>query len=339
MNPTHRARLFRLALVMLPALAAGPIPAQEIVDITLIKSATYRQTADAPPAPIPQTPDESPFLFVAFALLDAEFLSDPDNLIFLQGMTLRTPPGDTRAMELLPDSGEFYFNEGFTSESGLHSRYPPGTYSFTLSSFITGNTAYNVSLPTASLPPAPRLLNFTAAQAVNPAAPFVLELVPFTGGGLFRGYDVAITARGTGEVVFEDSGLADGATVIIPAGALTAGTAYDMDLLYTRLVVGDDTSVPALYVGYSSGNRVPLRAAGGPGPDPSAFTGFRRLPDGGLELTLACMPGRVLTLERAAAPGGPWSVQQTLTPGTSPAMLVVPAAELGGGPAFFRAMQ
>jgi hypothetical protein len=339
MKLTFRGRLLRFALVLLPALAAGPARAQEIVEILLIQAATYRQTADAPPQPIPQTPDERPFLFVASALLDEAFLSDPDNLLFLQGMTLRTPPGDTRAMELLPDFGEFFFSEGFTSGSALHGRYPPGTYRFTLSSFITGNTTHDAVLPEADLPPAPRLLNFTAAQAVNPAAPFTLELEPFTGGGLFRAYEVAVTARDTGEVAFEDSGPADGATVVIPAGTLAAGTAYDVNLVYTRLVVADDASFPALYVGYGAENRVPLRAAGGAGPDPSSFTGFRRLPDGALELTLACTPGRALMLEQAAAPGGPWSPQQTVTPEATPFVLVVPAAELGDGPAFFRAAQ
>ena len=306
----------------------------DVAALSLFKAAWYVQTEDAQPELLPQA--EDPFDVLARAQLSPDLLADPDNLLFIAGMSLRTPAGRTEAMSFDTTSGEFWFYAGAVSAPALNLRYGPGTYRFTLHSLITGDTAYTLSLVEDDYPPAPRLLNFTAAQAIDPAQEFALRWNEFPGAGT-REIWLEIARADTAEVVLAEGPLpGDRTSLHIPAGTLSPDTAYVATLSFTRYTIEAPGADPPSYAGFEAHTEFPLRTRQ-PGGEPNVrFTGWRRLANGDLELTVEAPAGRPLTLLGATALNGAWSPLQTVTPTGATAVLVVSAAQLGERQ-FFRA--
>jgi hypothetical protein len=318
-------------LIALAGLAAGclsaRLAAQDIVYLDLFKRVWYEQNTAGDPVLIPLA--EDPFDVSATAYLSSEILNDEFALIFINGMSFRTPGGETRGMDFNPAYG-FSFYEGSVSESYLHIHYGAGSYRFTLSRADVGNTDYTVSLGADDYPPAPKVVNFAAAQSVNASQDFTLRWADFTGAGQ-RAVWVLVFDPATEEVSF-DSGPLDHATAsaVIPADSLVADKDYLVQIGFTRFSQVSSGTVPEIYTGFEAYNRAPLKTRSGGGPlDPSVLTGSRRLGNGDLELTVACTPGRPLAIHGASALGGNWGVLQTSTPASSPATVVVPRATLG----------
>jgi hypothetical protein len=332
----HQPLLRMVLRLSLVAALAGAAAARggDVAALSLFKAAWYVQTEDAEPELIPQAQD--PFDVLAQAQLSPELLADPDNLLFIAGMSLRTPAGRTEAMNFDPAGGSFWFYAGAVSASALNLRYGPGTYRFTLHSLISGDTAYTLALAEDDYPPAPRLLNFTAAQAIDPSQEFVLRWNEFPGAGT-REIRLEIAHADTAKVVLaEGPWSGDSTSFRLPAGTLSPDTEYMATLSFTRYTLEAPGADPPSYAGFEAHTEFPLRTRQ-PGGEPSVrFTGWRRLANGDLELTLAAPAGRPLTLLGAAALDGAWSPLQTVTPAEATAVLVVPAAQLGARQ-FFRA--
>ena len=299
----------------------------DVAALSLFKAAWHVQTQDAEPELLPQAQD--PFDVLAQAQLSPEFLADPDNLLFIAGMSLRTPAGRTEAMSFDPAGGSFWFYAGAVSAPALNLRYGPGTYRFTLHSLITGDSAYMLALAEDDYPPAPRLLNFAAAQAIDPAQEFTLHWSEFPGAGT-REIRLEIARADTAEVVLADGPWpGDSTSFRIPAGTLSPDTAYAATLSFTRYTLEAPGADPPSYAGFAAHTQFPLRTRQ-PGGEPTVrFTRWRRLANGDLELTVEAPAGRVLTLLGAATLGDAWSPLQTVTPAEATAVLVVPAAQLG----------
>lgn len=306
----------------------------DLATLSLFKAAWYVQTQDAEPELLPQA--ENPFDVLAQARLSPDLLADPDNLLFIAGMSLRTPAGRTEAMSFDPTDGSFWLYAGAVSTPALNLRYGPGTYRFTLHSLITGDTAYTLALAEDDYPPAPRLLNFTAAQAIDPAREFALHWNEFPGAGT-REIRLEIVRADTFEAVLAEGPFPGDATNFrIPAGALSPDTAYLATLSFTRYTLETPGADPQGYAGFEAHTQFPLRTRQ-PGGGPSVrFLGWRRRANGDLELTVEAPAGRPLTLLGTASLDGAWSPLQTVTPAEVPAVLVVPAAHLGERQ-FFRA--
>lgn len=318
-----RVPLLALALGVPASAALG----EDLAALTLFKSAWYEQTGDADPVLFPQAAD--PYDITALAYLSEELLNDPDALMFLEGLTLRTPAGRVDGLDFDSFDGSFYLYEGAVSRQALNLRFGEGDYRFTLSSFITGDTVYTVPLPADDYPEAPRITNLPAAQQIDPARDFTLRWTAFTGGGE-RWIYISITDTGTGMDVFSDGPLdGEALATVIPAGTIQTGTAYEATLVFTRYTHVAETSLPASYAGFEAYNVFPLAAVEGGVLDPSRFTGWRLLGNGDLEVTLDCTPGYPLTLQGAAGPGGAWTNLQTTTPSAATATLVVPQTSLG----------
>ncbi len=316
-----------IALALVGGLADARAQGDEVSALFLYKAAWYQQTDEGDPAPLP--PSLGPFDIFTQAYLSDRLLNDPDALMFITGMTLRTPSGRVEGMEFDPDSGAFVFGAEAASPQALNLRYGPGTYRFTLASLITGNSVFTLELGADDYPPAPKVTNFTAAQNVDPAADFSLEWVEFPGGG-DREIWLEIFAAADDSLVFETGPLpGTERRVIIPAGTFEADREYRVRLTFTRYTRADAAAMPAVYTAFEAYNLLPARAVAGGAPAPSAFTGWQRLPNGDLELTLSCTPGRALIIEGAAALGSPWQDLVSVTPSASPARVVVPASALG----------
>lgn len=310
------------------------LQAGDLAALTLFKAGWYAQSQDAEPEPLLQA--LQPFDFTATAALSPELLADPDALLFISGLTLRTPAGRTVALELDLQAGLFVWYEGAVSAQALNLRYGPGTYRFTLHSLISGDTSFTVPLPADEYPPAPRLLNFTAAQAVDPSRDFTLHWNAFTGGGE-RVIGLEIARVAPFEVVWAADSLSGEATTHrLPAGTLEPETSYRLTLRFTRYSHASPTADPPAFAGFESYTEVPLRTVQAGGSPVARFTTWRRLPEGGLELTLENPAGRRLTLEGAEGVNGPWTDLETRTTAGPTTTFVVSAGQLGAR-RFFRA--
>ncbi len=308
----------------------------EVTALFLYKAAWHQQSDDGDPVPLP--PSQGPFDIFAQAYLSDTLLNDPDALMFITGMTLRTPSGRVEAMEFDPESGSFVFGAEAPSPQALNLRYGPGTYRFTLSSLITGNSVFTLDLGPDEYPPAPKVTNFAAAQRIDPAAEFGLEWTEFTGGG-DREIWVEIFPPEGGDSVLELGPLpGSDRRALIPAGSLTVDQEYRARLTFTRYTRADDTVTPSVYTAFESYNLLPIRTEAGGPPAPSSFTGWLLLPNGDLQLRIACTPGRALTVEGASALGAPWQQLAAVTPSASPTEVVVAASALGDQ-RFLRASQ
>jgi hypothetical protein len=299
--------------------------AQDVSALFLFKAAWYRQADAGEPALL--APSDGPFDFYAQAHLSDEFLSDPDALDWITGMTLRTPSGRTEGMQF-DGLGTFWFGADAVSSSSLNTRYGAGTYRFTLSSILTGNSIFTIGLGADDYPPAPQVINFTAGQAIDPTAEFALQWTEFTGGG-----DRQIWLEiedADGEFVFSAGPLpGTDLQALIPADTFEPARDYFAQLTFTRYTQANDATVPALYTAFEAYNWVPLRTSAGGAPAPSSFTAWQRLANGDLELTIACTPGRPLTVQGVASLGSPWQDITSLTPDVSPVKVVVAMTTLG----------
>jgi hypothetical protein len=78
--------------------------------------------------------------------------------------------------------------------------------------------------------------NYTAAQAINPAAAFTVRWEPFTGGTTDDTIELYVYDNG-GSVVYTDSGL-DGTVTsdTIPANTLSPGTTYPAEVIFWKSV-------------------------------------------------------------------------------------------------------
>lgn len=296
--------------------------------LSLFKAAWYVAGQDGEPQLFP--PSENPFDIFAQAQLSPELLADPDNLLFIAGMSLRTPAGRTEAMNFDPNSGSFWLYAGAVSAPALNLRYGPGTYRFTLRSLISGDRHFTLALAEDDYPPVPRLLNFAAAQAIDPTQDFTLHWNEFSGAGV-REIRLEIVRAETFEGVMAEGPWPGETTAFrIPAGTLSPATAYVATLSFTRYTLAASGANPQSFAGFEAHTQFPLRTGeSGSGPPPARFIGWRRLANGDLELTLQGPAGRRLTLQSAGALDGAWSVLQTVTPAGTTATFVVPATQLG----------
>jgi hypothetical protein len=324
-----------LVLVLTATTCALSLQAQQDPStVTILRAANFEQRSAAEPVLIAPTDAASPFLFAALGTLSAETLSDPDNLIFINGMTLRTPARRDFAMSFVGDA--FLYTEEFTTESAMNFRFGAGAYQMTFRSAITGNTAYGLTLPSTEFAPPAQVSNFAAAQAISPTADFTLRWNAWPGAPANGDVQVEISDVESGAVVVSSEFLpANTTSIVIPANTLEAGRSYKADVVLAI----NDTDDGFTYVGRLTSTSVFIRAGSGGGggePTPSRVTGVR-IDGTDLELTIECTAGRALTVQRTSALGGAWTDADTSTPGASPATVRIPLGADGAG--FFRARQ
>lgn len=327
----------RICLTILTGgLVAFPTAAQDVAAVSLVRSGNFQQVSEGEPQPTPPTDDSSPFSCFSVMEMSEAFLSDPDNLDFVRGVTLQPPTGSLRGMDFYEIFGGFVYFQDFTSQAALESAFRAGNYRFTFSSFLTGDEVSLIGVPETALPTAPRVLNFPAAQQVDPAQSFTLSWTPASpenGGAQLEVYDWE-----TGAPVY-DSGPLLGAVAAaeIPAGILQPGKSYQAELTASRFDAFDPDNVPTRSA-YSNVTTVLLLKTGSGGGGTLAITSIAQEPVGSVTFTIDCQPGVPLELQRATALGSNWETVQTVTPDSSPAILILPLTDLGNA-SFFQAAQ
>jgi hypothetical protein len=111
------------------------------------------------------------------------------------------PTGAVRGLPLGGTGIELASVEGFTDEAAFEAAYPLGNYTFALYGINDGLRFPVLPLPAAAYPVAPRISNFAACQAINPANPFTLQWDALAGAS---GYDPLwlVIAEPNGTLVF-----------------------------------------------------------------------------------------------------------------------------------------
>ena len=327
----------RLTAALSVLLWITPAVAQEVVDVSLYRAGFYEQTGASEPQPIPETPDESPFYFLAVMAMSEEFLSDPDNLIFVRGTTLQPPSGSLRALDFLEVFGGFVDFRTYTSAEALQAANRDGTYTFTFSSVLTGDSEFSLFVPDAAIPQPAQVLNFAAAQSIDPQQNFVLSFTPDSPA--VGGVRLEVYSAADGQQVY-DSGPVAGvqSALTLPAGTLQPGADYIAEIAFTRLDLNDNANFPSRSAGSVATTRLPLKASSGEVPAPQ-ITGIARNDADELVLTIQCTPGVPLVVTQAASLAESGSVLRTLTPEASPVQVSIQITQINGPTAFFRASQ
>lgn len=310
--------------------------AQDVVDLSLSRYGTYEQLTAAEPTPIPDVPDESAFSVLAVMGMSSDFLSDPDNLLFVRAVTLQPPaPASLLGMDFSDAFGGFLYYETFTSAAALESEFRSGNYLYTFGSLISGDQKFTLRVGTRELPAAPHITNFEATKKVDPTQPFTLVWTPESpdqGGAQLEVYDVE-----TGELVY-DSGSILGAhtSAEIPANSMKTGKVYQAEVSATRVEFADPNSVPSRTAISSTLTRIELRTGGGGGGSLS-IASIEVNPDGSLKLIVNCTPNQSLQVQRSGSLIPDWQTVDSRNPAESPAIINLPAPP--GGVSYYQAVQ
>jgi hypothetical protein len=221
MTQSYLVRFGALAGVLL----AGAQSAQAVVTSYFVgQGMIYQQSSAAAPVPVAFTPAE----FVARVIGDA---ASVDNA------TVTTPSivFPSVPLDLVGNYAQFAAQADLASVQLFG---PNGTYSFVLDNGTTAPLNFSAgSFPTA----VPQVLNFDAAQNVDPSAPFTVNFTPFTGAGANDFFEFEIL-NSDNSFLFQKAGT--GTSVTIPAGTLTAGDSYQANLVFVHGVSANTTSIP-----------------------------------------------------------------------------------------------
>lgn len=233
----------------------------DVAAYILIKQANYQQTS---PTTVVAATNEPPFVFGAFIPLNAP--ATVTNATFTGGQGL--------TMEFEGD--EWAGHYGATTLTQLDTAFPAGTYSFTIYAVHDGMRQVSLNLPVTSLPNAPRLINYTAAQAIDPNAPFTLTWQPFGGATTNDRIEVEIeylSPWGGRRTVFTSpdplgpNALSGTATSLqIPAGTLSPGRSFQAWIAFIKVVATNTTSYPGALgiVAFGANTTVPIATTGQP---------------------------------------------------------------------------
>jgi hypothetical protein len=270
------------------AITVGNFAGTDVLLYGINKEQEYLQTSVNPPA----LAGPLPFRFDAFAYLN------PGGSV--NSMSLRLPNGQTRF--LLPPALQSI--ESFASLAELNAAYPDGVYLFTINAAHDGTLMAALPLAGSLYPNAPRVANYAAAQAIDPAASFSLQWDPMTGGTPNDFIRVQVFDAQF-HLVFETAptpgpGALDGTAtaVTIPPHTLAAGRTYYAMLLFWKGVFFNMTDYPgaAGVCGFVKYTRFLLQTAGGAPPRLSPLQVVGNV----LLLELTGTPGRTYLLEESS---------------------------------------
>lgn len=264
--------------------------------------ADFRQTSAAAPVPDSGGDDPAAGFFASFRPVT----------VGATGAGV-TPPSKPE-LPLSGFMGLYQTQVPYTSEAELAAAYPAGTYGVRVTH---GGGVATQSVTLGQAPPIPRCANYVAAQAVNPAQPFVLQWDAFTGAG--PNDMIELTIWGNNQEVFSlpdycanpVKPLAATATsATIPANVLEAGRTYDVTLNFIRASDSKTNSSPrfVVFAGYSRSTEFTIQTTGGNPNITPVITAYRVGGDGRFEVDVTASPGRTLRLEaKSALVGGVWS--------------------------------
>ncbi len=198
------------------ALSTGCDPSAAQLSLTVSKSSMYLQSSTN--APIPNPSSSNVFL----ACLSLPCPRDATNV------SLQMPGGTVSNLALAYSGHLTLPDTSHASQPGFDTTYPAGNYTFAIQAMSSNQTVTVNLSPSLTSPPAPHLTNYLAAQAINPAQPFVLKWDPLAGGSASDVIYVEIYGGYFNTPALGNAGALNGTatSVTIPAGTLQASQTY-----------------------------------------------------------------------------------------------------------------
>lgn len=240
-------RWLPLALAAFASLHSLHLSAQD--DIQITKYRRFVQPTSA--APVAESGNSYRFSFVGSGL-------------GLGGATVTLTPPSGTVINVPTVGQDRVFTASAASASALNATYGSGTY--TLSVGIAGFALEStVNLGADGYPPAPSLVNFTAAQAINATGDFLLDWAPFTGGTADDFILLRILDSGA-NTVYEDTLDGTAADYLLPAETLAGGQAYSLELTFMAIDErGESEAGFPVTSAFASLTTLPIKATGSGG--------------------------------------------------------------------------
>jgi hypothetical protein len=278
---------------------------------------------------------------------------DPRSYPLFQAVTnLGTAPHGTLSSALLhvPTTPErvmdfFHTNikEQFNSPIELDAAYPQaGNYRIDLTT-SSGNGSFQLSFPPEGWPPEPAVINFNAAQTIDPTRDFALQLEPFPGIDTYRMINTLVFGIAPLTIIPLDplhpcdpiSYPHVPQSVIIPKGTLAPNADYFVILTYTRTHVAPNTI--GGFTGASDlvkATRLPIRTSDGRNP---AFQNIRRQ-GSKLIFELQVPASTLIVVQTSSSLGNPnWATVLSFPSSTNQIISVTNTITTQPSAAFFRA--
>jgi hypothetical protein len=225
--------------------------------LALIKGRLFRQTGS-----------------VAQALESYEFglTSDLNNLNSVTNGLLTLPNARTVTPEL--DFGDAYdFEAMYSSQAQVDAFFPNGDYQARFDTVHDGTRTFNFNLTGNAYPNPPQIVNFAAAQSVNPTNAFVVTWDAFVGGTAsdFIMLELESDDEFSGGGAFDTPGVGEpgalngtNTSVTIPGFTLAPGRRYRGDLIFVKVGQVDTTTYPGAIAasGYFSATMFELQTSG-----------------------------------------------------------------------------
>jgi hypothetical protein len=241
----------------------------------------------------------------------------------LPTLSIKTFPGPFSAYELQTVAT-------FTSQSLLDAAYPVGNYAFEMHSRNDGVHFSSLNLPLSSYPPAPHLLNFAAAQALDSLNDFTLTFDPFTGASPDDYVYLVITQTNT-PLGFKSEPDLYPDTIFLPmdstateatieAGTLQPQRTYLGALQFIRMINFNDTNYSFGQVFNSAQTLFTFSTTAAPRPGISAPS---RLSATEFSFQLSCIVGQQYTIEKSTTLNPPdWSALLVTNAPVSPILVL-----------------
>jgi hypothetical protein len=233
------------------------------------------------------------------------------------------------------------YTESFASVAAMDLAYPAGNYDFELRQPESTVVAHVVLVfASGGYPTLPRLSNFTAAQAIDPAADFTLTWDAFAGANTNTdAIQIEVTDR-NGQVLFSapDSCAnrplpATATAIVLPKNTLASGQTYTLTLSFFHLNDSGKTMPGTTAKGFTAvvrQTRTTIKTTGGLPDAPAPIIRSIALVNGKLTLLVDSATDRSLTLEHTTGLGLPFTSLVTTNPPVSPVTIVVAPPALTG---------
>ena len=297
------------------------------------KVTSHLQTSDAAPVPHP----ENPPMFNAV-------VSSPTNNPVTAAL-MKVPGGGSVTLTNFFFSQSFFLMEEYATEAAMELARPSGNYEGVITRTSGGNFSSVLTIPANPYPPIPHVLNWTAAQSVDPHQDFSLTWNGFPNATTNDFITLSLHEKDGGfsitapDPCFPLILTAADKSLVIPKNTLAPNKTYEGSLTFSR-AFSRHLPVPDFY-----SQAMILRdlefilktGTGGTTPSAPEFVSQRVLEDGKFELQFKVEAPFTYVLERATSmPATSWTTVLTHQAAVSGTVIYSEAQTAGPAGAYFR---
>ncbi len=187
----------------------------------------------------------------------------------VSGATLSRPSGPVIHLERdEPGSAQWNGGEEFTERGARDAAFPDGAYTFNVATAGHGNQQVTLNLVGNVFPAAPRVSNYSQAQAIDAEKAFILSWDPFMGAGAEDFIILGIEDESADDEIFHSGFLPATTTSIeLPAGLFQPDHAYGVYIMFANVTDSDEVTFTGgrALAGYFSETWLEIRTQGAPG--------------------------------------------------------------------------